>query len=413
MLIMMAVSQITSADDYLQLVSLLSEQDGKATFVSAGISDERKEVQTNAAKSVFYTLFYQGVAGVNDGKPLINKENKLYTNSYFNSAGKYSFYVESIEEVERPRRVEGNYRANYNVTVYIVRLINDLITNKVHVKSPTLEDIDETEALTKPTIMVVPFLKDGENYGSVLESDYDRRVAVSRVQNGFESRDITTVDFLAKLQAEKRQQNYEVNAAESNDRNLLLSSGADVYVTVDLHKDTSPQGSRVSLIMKAYERVSGDVLASKDGWTNRFKTSATDALCGYAVEDLLPGFLDDICKNFNERFMQGSRVVLRFAIDGSSSMTMSSPVGANNYSLSNTIRQWVRRNAYKGRYHLQGIVDEGMIFDYVTIPPKDADGLLMDAAQYAFMIESFLKEENGVNCSSRIEGNTIFFTIFD
>jgi len=413
MLIMMAVSHITSADDYLQLVSLLSEQDGKATFVSAGISNERREVQTNAAKSVFYTLFYQGVAGVNDGKPLINKENKLYTNSYFNSAGKYSFYVESIEEVERPRRVEGNYRANYNVTVYIVRLINDLITNKVHAQSPTLEDIDETEALTKPTIMVVPFLKDGENYGSVLEGDYDRRIAVSRVQNGFESRDITTVDFLAKLQAEKRQQNYEANAAESNDRNLLLSSGADVYVTVDLQKDTSPQGSRVSLIMKAYERVSGDVLASKDGWTNRFKTSATDALCGYAVEDLLPAFLDDICRNFTQRITQGSRVVLRFAIDNSSSMTMNSTVGANNYSLSNTIRQWVRKNAYKGKYHLQGIVDEGMIFDYVTIPPKDADGLLMDAAQYAFMIESFLKEENGVNCSSRIEGNTIFFTIFD
>ena len=33
--------------------------------------------------------------------------------------------------------------------------------------------------------------------------------------------------------------------------------------------------------------------------------------------------------------------------------------------------------------------------------------------KYAFLIESFLKEENGINCSSRIEGNTIFFTIFD
>ena len=94
-------------------------------------------------------------------------------------------------------------------------------------------------------------------------------------------------------------------------------------------------------------------------------------------------------------------------------MTMNSSVGPNNYSLSNIIRQWVRKNAYKGKYHLQGIVDETMIFDYVTIPPKDTDGLLMDAAQYAFLLESFLKEENNINCSSRIEGNTIFFTIFD
>ena len=411
--LMLSVCFVTWADEYLQMVSLLSSGGGKATFISAGIATDKKEVGVNAAKSVFYTLFYQGVAEINDGKPLVNKDNKLYTNSYFNSTGRYSFYVVSIEEAEKPKKVAGNYRANYNVTIYLGRLVNDLISNKVHVKELTVDDIDDTESLTKPTITVVPFLKDGENYAAVLEKDYDRRIAVSRVQNGFESRDITTIDFLAKLQAEKRQQHYEENAAESNDRTLLLSSGADVYVTVDIQKETSTAGTRVSLIMKAYERVSGDVLASKDGWTNRFRTTATDALCGYAVQDLLPSFLDDICKNFTQRISQGSRVVLRFAIDSSSSMTMSTQAGPNNYSLSNIIRQWVRKNSYKGKYHLQGIVDESMIFDYVTIPPKDADGLLMDAAQYAFLIESFLKEENGINCSSRIEGNTIFFTIFD
>lgn len=412
-LVLFFVCHALLADEYLQIVSLLSSEGSQATFSSAGRAMDKKEVEANAAKSVFYTLFYQGVEGINDGKPLVNQDNKLYTNSFFNSTNRYSFYVVSIEEVQKPKKVAGSYRANYNVTVYIKRLMNDLISNKVHVKALTVNDIDETEGLTKPTIMVVPFLKEGESYATVLENDYDRRIAVSRVQNGFESRDITTVDFLAKLQAEKRQQNYESNVAESNDRNLLLSSSADVYVTVDLQKDTSPQGSRVSLIMKAYERVSGDVLASKDGWTNRFRTTATDALCGYAVEDLLPGFLDDICKNFTQRIGQGSRVVLRFAIDAGSSMTMNTQVGPKNYSLSNIIRQWVRKNAFKGKYHLQGIVDEGMIFDYVTIPPKDADGLLMDAAQYAFLIESFLKEENSINCSSRIEGNTIFFTIFD
>ena len=401
------------ANEYLQIVSLLSSNGGQATFVSAGMANDKKEVENNAAKSVFYTLFYQGVAGINDGKPLVNKDNKLYTNSFFNSTARYSFYVASIEETEKPKKVAGSYRANYNVTIYVNRLINDLTTNKVHVKDLTIEDIDETDALTKPTITVVPFLKDGENYAAVLEQDYDRRIAVSRVQNGFESRDITTIDFLAKLQAEKRQQHYEENAAESNDRSLLLSSGADVYVTVDIQKETSTTGTRVSLIMKAYERVSGDVLASKDGWTNRFRTTATDALCGYAVQDLLPSFLDDICKNFTQRIGQGSRVVLRFAVDSSSTMTMNTSAGPNNYSLSNIIRQWVRKNAYKGKYHLQGIVDETMIFDYVTIPPKDTDGLLMDAAQYAFLIESFLKEENNINCSSRVEGNTIFFTIFD
>ena len=149
-LVMFVACQIASANEYLQLVSLLSSNGGQATFVSAGISNDKKDVETNAAKSVIYTLFYQGVAGINDGKPLVNKDNKLYTNSFFNTTGRYSFYVASISEVEKPKKVAGRYRANYQVTVYINRLINDLITNKVHVKELTVDDIDETEALTKP-----------------------------------------------------------------------------------------------------------------------------------------------------------------------------------------------------------------------------------------------------------------------
>jgi hypothetical protein len=79
LLISFFVCHIVLADDYLQIVSLLSSEGGKATFSSAGMSMDKKEVEANAAKSVFYTLFYQGVAGINDGKPLVNKDNKLYT----------------------------------------------------------------------------------------------------------------------------------------------------------------------------------------------------------------------------------------------------------------------------------------------------------------------------------------------
>lgn len=89
-LVMFVACQIASANEYLQLVSLLSSNGGQATFVSAGISNDKKDVETNAAKSVIYTLFYQGVAGINDGKPLVNKDNKLYTNSFFNTTDRKS-----------------------------------------------------------------------------------------------------------------------------------------------------------------------------------------------------------------------------------------------------------------------------------------------------------------------------------
>lgn len=401
------------AEDFLQIVSLENTAGGNATFVSAGVAPKRGDVSVNAVKSLFKTLFYQGVVGVEDGKPLVNQDNRLYTNSFFNSTGRYSFYIVSVSEETKPSRTDGQYRGSYRVTIRLRQLVNDLVTNKVRIPQATIDDIDETEGMTKPTIIVVPYTRPEESYASVLENDFDRRVAVSKVQNGFESRDITTVDLQAKLAAVKRRMAYEENAqvAESNDKQLLMTSGADVYVTVDLQKDINEQGARVSLILKAYETASGNVLATKDGWTNRFNTTATDVLCGYAVEDELPAFLNDICKNFSKRITQGSRVVLQIAIAGTSVSTMNDPVGPNNYSLSNVIRQWVRKNAHQGKYHLQGVVDESMIFDYIMIPPRDQDGLLMDAAQFAFLLEVYLKEEIGVDCTSRVDGNNILFTI--
>ena len=88
---------VLSAQDYLQMVSLLSEGNGRAVFVSTGIADSKSGVAENAAKSIIYTLFYQGVPGVNDGKPLITQDNQVYTNSFFNSTARYAFYVASSE----------------------------------------------------------------------------------------------------------------------------------------------------------------------------------------------------------------------------------------------------------------------------------------------------------------------------
>ena len=72
----------------------------------------------------------------------------------------------------------------------------------------------------------------------------------------------------------------------------------------------------------------------------------------------------------------------------------------------------MRKNAHNGKFHLQGIVDTSMIFDYVVIPPRAEDGMVMDAVQYGFVIEAWLNDTLGVPCSSRFDGNTIYITIY-
>lgn len=417
-LVLLALVIVARAEDFLDMANFVSMQGNNAIFESTGQGDKTKDIEANAQKSLFHQLFYKGVDGINDGKPLVVKENKVYTNSFFNETARYVAYVvpKSVQATGKTIKAGSGKMCSYRMTIRIQQLINDMKRNGVYAEDPiigvTATQVRETEGLVLPTVIVVPYKREGESYAKILQNDYDRRVAVSVVQDGFESKNITTVDLQGKIDAVNRRSAYEQNAAnaESNDKQLLKTSGADVYVTVDLNKDMTREGSRVTLIMKAYETASGSILASKTATpVRRFQTNATDALCKYTLQDHLPAFLDDIINNFKPA--GGTRVVLQFAIDGNSSITMNDPAGTRGYSLSNVIRQWVRKNAYQGKYHLQGIVDESIIFDYVTIPPKDTDGIRMDAAEFAFILEQYLKEEEGIDCKMRVDGNNILVTI--
>lgn len=409
-----------TAEEYLGMCSLISQDDRNATFESAGMSAKSRLVEENAIHSLFHALFYTGIEGVNNGQPLVQKENKTYTNGFFNEQAKYSFYIISKEPIDKVQKLGNDYRATYKVQIRLSKLIADLKMNKVYVDTSnpmtmSASDVQTTSNMVLPTIIVVPFRTPEYNsFAEILQNDYDRRVAVNAVQKGFEDKNITTVDLMSKISAAQRVSQYDKNtgAGQSSDRALLQQSGADIYVEVDVLKDVQQSGSRVSLTLKAYETASGSIVANQVATTNRrYQTIATDVLCAYAVQDNIDAFMEQIMKNFAPS--KGTRVSLSVSIDGSATRTMNDPAGTKGYALSNVIRQWVRKNAYEGKFHMQGMVDDNMTFDYIMIPPIDEDGLRMDAAQFSFMLEEYLKESENIPCSARLEGNKIMITIYD
>lgn len=396
---------VAYGQEYLQIVSLESDNGTQGVFTSAGMGEKKKDVEVNAIKSLFYTLFFQGVEGVADGKPLVAKPNVPYTNSFFNDMARYSSYVTGTEEIVKSKKTGNYFQGTFKITLRLRQLINDVRKN-THYDEMMAEQPEIK--LPNPTIIVVPYKKEGESYQAILENDYDKRIAVSAVQRGFEDCGIKTIDLQARLDRAKRNAQYEENAgtAESNDKQLLESSGADVYVTVDLLKDVTDEDARVSLIMKAYETASGTIWASQDGWTNRFRTNDTDILCSYAVKDNLPGFLEQIIDNFT----RPTRASLQISLSGMSYNSMSDARGDDGRRVMDVIQDWLDRNSEKGEYHLQGIVDEKAIFDYVILPLQDENGYKMTPDKFAGRLRTAL-EEQGVYSSQRIEGNTIFLIL--
>lgn len=410
-LLLLCCGAFAQGEGFLQVVSKVSGDNAIITLSTAGMAEERDGVYENAVKSAFYTLFYKGVAGVNEGKPLVECENLLYTNTFFNSQYKCRYYLQGQPASVRPQRENGIFRAVYNVTIDYARLLGDMRQNKVHDCAAT--------PVVLPTIMTIPYVKQGESYKNVFQNNPDMRVAVSMIQDGFRSRDVRTMDFEARLRAVQNMNEFEDNAgvAESNDRQMILAEGTDVYVEVDMTKETLGMGTSVKFILKAYRTESGEILATKSESFGPVRNVAVDYYCNQAVEDMLPEFLDDICESFGKGQESGygqsaSSVAMRFAIDGSSITTMDSRFGPRNYALRDIVRQWVRKNAHNGDYSTPRITAEEIVFDYVMMPPTDADGLRMDASQFAFLLESHLKEEMEVDCTSRVIGNKILFTIY-
>lgn len=405
-----------NAEDYLQIVALESEQGIQATFTTAGTGASKDDAELNAVKSLFYTLIFQGVEGVNDGKPLAESENKLYTNSFFGSQARYNIYVVESKRVDKFDKVGKSFQGTMRVTIRLRQLIGDVQKNtKAKPKSTTVTPPEgpggTANIAAKPTIIVVPYKKEGENYKAILENDFDKRIAVSEVKKEFENLGIKTIDLQGRIDATNRSMQYDENigTAESNDKQLLLSSGADVYVIVDLKKDITPGGSRVALIMEARETASGTMWASENGWTKRYQTDATDQLCAYAVKDNLPTFLAQIEKNYANPI----NAVLRVGVDGSSAVTLFDECD-NGERILDTIQDWLDRNAYKGDYHLQGENAESAIFDYVIIPRQDKNGYKMTTSKFARELRKYLTSV-GVQIDNttgvRIEGNTIMLTI--
>lgn len=403
--------QARHGDDW-QRVTCVSNTNGLAVFKTDGEGNRREEAGRDAKCRLYYALLFVGVDGVENGAPLVETDNHAYTDAFFDGSQKYESSVISTEGVEDFRKSKGLYRGTATVTVSLPKLISQL--ERDYLRSNRLSQGKTASGAQMPTIMVVPYRKVGESYYAKFQSDYNLRRAVAHVQDGFRQRDVTTIDFEARYRSTDRRDAYNTTVATSSDAELLKSAGTDVYVEVDINKFSSKEGNRVALVLKAYETATGNILASKESSTRFLPKATVDELCVAAVSQCLTAFLNDICAHWQgpKAASETPNVVIEFSFDGSSTRSFDDPVGSRGLKLSFLINQWVRQNSYKSKYQLRGVVDTKLIYDSVSIPPTDSDGLPMDPLTFSYLLETYLSKELGVSASSRIDGRTILITIY-
>ena len=263
----------------------------------------------------------------------------------------------------------------------------------------------------QPKIIVIPYTKEGEDIRTILEEDVNRRIAITKIKEGFDNRGFTTVDFTAKLKAAK-DNNILTSESQSDIKSQIIQmSGADIYVQAEVNAVRGNNGSSVTLVLTAYEASTGNSLSNKIGESGKFYTDDFNKLASKAVESCVVDFLNVMQIKFTDIVNNGKSVIIDISFDANSTYKMSSEIGADKLPLSDQIEMWMEKNAFKNNYHIQGTTALKMIFDDVRIPLKDpANGNNYNPNKFALEIFKFFKGI-GLQPTKDIKGSTIFITI--
>ncbi len=267
------------------------------------------------------------------------------------------------------------------------------------------------QASVGPTVMVIPFAKEGKQLRTVYEQDnmLNLRVAVTKVKDALDAEGISTIDFRAKIKQVQMDEQVMANNQSSIKQRVIELSGADIYVEIEAAIAEYTNGSSVTVTATAFDAFSGETLASSVGTTKRYKSYNFEKLTQRAIEIFIKDFTQNIRSKFEQAIKAGRTVVLNIGFDENAESDMDTET-ADGDLLSDLIEEWIENNAFNNSYHLQGVTATKMIFDQVKIPVRDTSGRNYRITKFAAKLRSFLKKQ-GFDVTRDVVGTKIYITI--
>lgn len=263
----------------------------------------------------------------------------------------------------------------------------------------------------QPKIMVMPFTKQGEDIRTILEDDPSKRIAISKIKEGFDDRGFTTVDFLSRLKIANDNKIFTSDNQSDLKSEIMQMSGADVAVISEIIIHGSSSGNSIQLRLEGNETSTGNSLSNKVCESGRFYTTDIGKLTSIAIKGCIDDFLNTMQTKFTDIVNNGRSILIDISFDGNSEYNTSSEFGADGMLFSELMEDWMSENAFKNNYHIQGTTNLKMIFDDVKIPLKDqSTGRNYNTNRFGASIRKYLKSlglESGID----IKGNTIYVTI--
>lgn len=263
----------------------------------------------------------------------------------------------------------------------------------------------ETIQTVQPSIMVMPFTKEGQDIRTVLEDDFNKRIAITKVKEAFDNRGFNTKDFVGTLKIALKERALGSDNKTDLKAEVIRMSGADIYVQVEVFVQKSGSGNSVKLILQGYDSFTGQSLSNKIGQSGKFYTDDIAKLSQKAVESCSEEFLNTLNSKFGEIVKNGRSIRISIAFDENSEYNMNSEIGSDGDLFSDLMEDWLEDNSYKNNFHLQGISESEMIIDDFRIPIKDENGRNFRASKVARSLRKYIKGTLGISVKTDVEGS--------
>lgn len=402
-----------AAQNYSTDAALKRTESNYAVVECSGIARTKKEAIEMAKKSAIYTYLFHGIAGLNDGRPLMRgtntSEEQEYTNRILGTSN-YANYIRNCTVAEKTNKTAAkDIQVFATIELYHESLRRTL--EKAGLLQRDAKDIalsETQEMIAMPTVMVVPFRQNGESYEEAIRNNSNMRMAISKVNEGFIGEGVETKDLLTCL---NNAETYRIRMGDgmSLDDAILINSGADVSVSVDMIPDETAAGVRVSMTLKAIEVATGNTLATKTEISGRKRTSA-DILCGVMAKAMIGDFMKQIATRMATKISTGQSIAVRFTIDPGSAIDMDTEIN-NIMPLSDILVSWVKRHAKNGKYHTQGRTSTLLAFSDLFVDNSIEEGMQSDVNDFALALYQYLKGLN-LSVSRTITGNSVDVIIY-
>jgi hypothetical protein len=256
----------------------------------------------------------------------------------------------------------------------------------------------------QPSIIVIPYKTEGQKYRKILEdpnTGFQKRIAISRVKEAFDSRGFTTYDFEAELKKGETAGAFTADAQTDEKDVIVKNSGADIFVVVDINVEKGTSGTDVKIILQAFESATGRSLTNKDASSGKFYTDDISKLAGKAIDVMKEDFLNVLQTKFTDIVNNGRSVYIEFVLAQDATLTFQSEVGTDGDLLSESIVDWMSKNAYKNYAKKGGSTAKKIIYDDVRIPLKDqTTGMNYEIESFGRLIRKYLKS---INATGSIE----------